>query len=168
MQTKFPCDDVFIPCQHNFHNMHKTLLFQKYCKYPGVRICVSIFFITAHKCDEISVTTSFLFNTLRLNETIWRHRAWSSLIQLMACHLFGAKPLPEPIEAYCQWNSTTKGQWNINKNQQTSFKENVYKNAVCNMAAFCRRPKVLMRIPFGHHVPNCSNLLIVIAANKWE
>ena len=28
----------------------------------------------------------------------------TSLIPIMACHLFGAKPLPEPILTYCQMN----------------------------------------------------------------
>ena len=30
---------------------------------------------------------------------------WSSLVQVIACHLFGAKPLPEPMLAYCQVDS---------------------------------------------------------------
>ena len=32
-----------------------------------------------------------------------------SLVQVMACRLFGAKPLPEPMLAYCQldtWEQT--------------------------------------------------------------
>ena len=31
-------------------------------------------------------------------------RPWtgSALVQVMACHLFGAKPLPKPMQAYCQ------------------------------------------------------------------
>ena len=29
-----------------------------------------------------------------------RRRTWSALIQVMACRLFGAKPLPEPINAH--------------------------------------------------------------------
>ena len=28
--------------------------------------------------------------------------AWSVLVQTMACRLFGARPLPEPMLAYCQ------------------------------------------------------------------
>ena len=31
---------------------------------------------------------------------IWHHSSWSSLVQLMACHLFGAKPLPESMITY--------------------------------------------------------------------
>ena len=34
-------------------------------------------------------------------------RQWigSALVQIMACHLFGAKPLPQPVLAYCQLDS---------------------------------------------------------------
>ena len=34
-------------------------------------------------------------------------RQWtrSALVQVMACRLFGAKPLPEPMLAYCQLDS---------------------------------------------------------------
>ena len=34
-----------------------------------------------------------------------RHWTGSSLVQVMACLLFGAKPLPEPMLAYCQLDS---------------------------------------------------------------
>ena len=35
----------------------------------------------------------------------WRQWTGSSLVQVMACHLFGAKPLPEPMQPYCQLDS---------------------------------------------------------------
>ena len=44
----------------------------------------------------------FLFNTLWPNDIIWCCRSGSTLDQVMAYHLFGAKPLPEPILTYCQ------------------------------------------------------------------
>ena len=31
----------------------------------------------------------------------WCHGTWSSLVQVMACHLFSSKPLPEPMPFYC-------------------------------------------------------------------
>ena len=34
-----------------------------------------------------------------------RHWTGSSLVHVMACCLFGAKPLPEPMMAYCQFDS---------------------------------------------------------------
>ena len=36
-------------------------------------------------------------------------RPWtgSALFQIMACRLFGAKPLCEPVLGYCQWDQTS-------------------------------------------------------------
>ena len=34
-----------------------------------------------------------------------REWTWSSLVQVMACFLFGTKPLPEPMPAYCYLDS---------------------------------------------------------------
>ena len=56
-------------------------------------------------------------NVFKISDTIWNHlthppsaaymRQWigSALVQVMACRLFGAKPLPEPMLAYSQLNS---------------------------------------------------------------
>ena len=35
-------------------------------------------------------------------DVIWCRRTWQSLVDEMAWCLFGAKPLPEPMVAYCQ------------------------------------------------------------------
>ena len=34
-----------------------------------------------------------------------RQQTESALVQIMACRLFGAKPLPEPLLTYCQLDS---------------------------------------------------------------
>ena len=41
-------------------------------------------------------------NSLRPGDAYMRHLAGSSLVHVMACRLFGAKPLPEPMTTYCQ------------------------------------------------------------------
>ena len=48
-----------------------------------------------------------LINSLRLSDTYMymRHQPRPSLVQIMACHLFGAKPLSEPMLYYCQLDS---------------------------------------------------------------
>ena len=46
-----------------------------------------------------------------------RQRPGSSLVQVMACRLFGVKPLPEPMLAYCQLDSlgliSMKFEWEL-------------------------------------------------------
>ena len=47
------------------------------------------------------------------------HRIWSSLAKVMACHLFGAKPLPEPMLTYFIWSLMDKLHWNFSWNLGT-------------------------------------------------
>ena len=52
-------------------------------------------------------------------------RQWtgSALVQIMACRLFGAKPLPEPILIWfvANWTHVKKNQWNSNRNKWWPF-----------------------------------------------
>ena len=36
------------------------------------------------------------------NPSLWCHTSWSTLVQVMACHLFGSKLQPELVRTYCQ------------------------------------------------------------------
>ena len=41
-------------------------------------------------------------NSLRPRDAYMHHQTRPSLVQIMACHLFGAKPLSKPMLHYCQ------------------------------------------------------------------
>ena len=43
-------------------------------------------------------------NSLRPGHAYMRHCSGSALFQVMACRLFGAKPLPKPMLTNCQLN----------------------------------------------------------------
>ena len=45
--------------------------------------------------EESAVTV--LFNSLRSRDVIWRQPSWSTMAKLMACRLFGTKPIPEQL-----------------------------------------------------------------------
>ena len=49
----------------------------------------------------------------------------------MACRLFGAKPLPETMLAYCQLDSWGKFQWNLNRIAIILIEENAFWIVVC-------------------------------------
>ena len=53
----------------------------------------------------------------------------------MACRLFGAKPLSQPMLGYCQLNPQEQLQWNYNQNTEIFIEENAFENIVCEMAA---------------------------------
>ena len=60
-------------------------------------------------------------------------RRWtgSSLVQVMACRLFGAKPLPEPMMAYCQLDSWEQISVKFERNSIILIQENAFENVVC-------------------------------------
>ena len=43
-------------------------------------------------------------NSLRLTNVYMRLKTRPSLVQIMACRLFGTKPLSEPVQVYCQFD----------------------------------------------------------------
>ena len=62
------------------------------------------------KIVRLKVIPGYQLNHLRLSATYMCRWTGSTLIQIMACHLFGAKPLPEPMMPYCQlisWEQTS-------------------------------------------------------------
>ena len=59
----------------------------------------------------------------------------SALVQIMACRLFGAKPLSKPMLDYRQLDPWDKIQWNFNQTTKISIHENASDNIVCEMAA---------------------------------
>ena len=59
-----------------------------------------------------------------------RQKIWSALVQVMAWRRFGAKPLNEPVLAYCQldlWNKI----WNSNRYTKLFIHVNAFETVVC-------------------------------------
>ena len=57
--------------------------------------------------------------------------------KIMACRLFGAKPIVH-IVSWTPWNNF---QWNFNQNTKIFKPENLFENVVCKMAAILSRPR---------------------------
>ena len=72
------------------------------------------------------------------HDTKWHPRSWSTLVQVMACHILSAKPLPEPMVTYRALRN--KLQWIFNQNS-FFFKKNKFKNIVCKLFAIFFRPQ---------------------------
>ena len=62
-------------------------------------------------------------------------RIGSALVQIMACRLFGAKPLSKPMLGYSHLALRNKFQLNFNENTKLLIQENVFENFFCDMAA---------------------------------
>ena len=68
-------------------------------------------------------------------------RQWtgSLLLQIMACHLFGASHYLNQCWVIVNWTLKNKRQWNFNQNRKLFIQENTYENIVCEMAAILSR-----------------------------
>ena len=77
----------------------------------------------------------------------------SAFAEIMACHLFGVKPLSQPMLGYCQLNHTyrNKLQWNFNQNKKLFIHENASKCNVCKMAAILSRG-IWVNVLGAHHI----------------
>ena len=53
----------------------------------------------------LRIATLYPINTLRLSDTYMYQWTASSLVQVMACHICGVKPLPGPVKAFCQFDT---------------------------------------------------------------
>ena len=61
----------------------------------------------------------------------------SKLVQIMACRLFGAKPLLEPMLTFLNWILTIKLKWSSNQDTKFFIHENIFKNAYVKWRPFC-------------------------------
>ena len=78
-------------------------------------------------------------NSSAPSTTYMRQWTKSALVQVMACHRFGANPLPEQCWLVANWILRNEFQWNMNPHAKLFIHENAFQNVVCEMAAILSR-----------------------------
>ena len=63
-----------------------------------------------------------------------RHLIGSALVQIMACRLFGTKPLSKPMLCYCSFEPQQTSM-ELQSKFEVFYSGNVFENVVCQMAA---------------------------------
>ena len=76
-------------------------------------------------------------NSLRPSDAYMRRWTGSSLVQIMACRLFGAKPLSEPMLEYCNWDLGPNFSEILIGIQPFSFKKLHLKTSSAKLRLFC-------------------------------
>ena len=66
----------------------------------------------------------YWFSSMWPSDTIRHWTSWSTLVQVMVCHLFGTKPLPEPMPTYYQLDPRNYFQCKLNWNKIVFIQEN--------------------------------------------
>ena len=86
--------------------------------------------------DTFSAGKTHLINSFTPSAAYMRQWTGSALAQIMACRLFGAKPLSKPVLGYCQLQ---KLQWVSIQDSKLFLHENASENIVCKIAAILSR-----------------------------
>ena len=64
----------------------------------------------------------------------------------MACRLFGAKPLAEPVLVHCQYEPWYETSVKFEQNEKKKFhSENVFENVICKMVSNLFRGNELIK-----------------------
>ena len=94
-------------------------------------------------------------------------RQWTvpALVQIMACRLIGAKPLPEAMLAYCNLDSWT--QWKSNRISIIFIQENAFEFVVCqsdgHFVQWADELTIQVPVPFAYGVQTLSSLCLQIS-----
>ena len=123
--------------------------------------------IYQHLWVTIFILKTFIFNTKRIGNIYSVNsppsaaymRQWtrSALVRVMACRLFGAKPLPEPMLAYCQLDLWEQ----ISVKFELEFYHFLFRKCIWN----CRLPKWRPFCPGGDELMKCCSKHVVTAAH---
>ena len=100
-----------------------------------------------YKIDKTftSVEFLYLFYHKPHNLTHWGRGWWagSSLDRIMACLLFGTKPLSVLMLTYCKWHFRNISQWNLICSSKVFFIKKI-EISFTKLTSFCNGPNVLI------------------------
>ena len=95
---------------------------------------------------KVMIISPSFSNSLWPSDAILCQRSWTTLVQVMACCLFGTKPLAETMLIYCQFDPMNKLQWHWKKTP-LSFKNRHLKMSSANCLTFLSDLNEFISIP---------------------
>ena len=106
-------------------------------------------------------------NALRLSDAYKHHQNKSSLVQIMAWHLFGVEPLSEPMLVIINGTLGNIFLLKFESNTQIFIEENEFEHIVFKMAAFLFQPQcVNSAVESYHSLGNCDPILHIL--RQWQ
>ena len=101
--------------------------------------CSVCFIDLLFRCGLCLHAIAKYWSDLTLLPLVPRQRTGSTLVQVMACRLFGAKPLPEPMLTHCQLDPEEQTSVEFKSKYKAFHYENAFKNVVCEVATILSR-----------------------------
>ena len=90
-----------------------------------------------------NISSTKMVNSLRLGSHLCVVEQGHSLVQIMSCCLFNAKPLSEPVLEYCWLSLRNKLQRNLNWNSYIFIQKDAFENILRKWQPFCLSLNVL-------------------------
>ena len=96
-------------------------------------------------------------------------REWivSTLVQIMVCRLFGAKPLSKPMLAFVTWTLRNKLQWYLHRNTKLLIHENTFETSSAKWRPFYPGETESME-PSWHSIHCTTNHLTTLYDKCWK
>ena len=116
------------------------------------------------RCN-VFIKTLFSLNSLRPNDAYMHHQPRPSLVQIMACCLFAAKPLSEPMLYYCQQDPLEKNVSQIVFQILTFWIKKMYMKMSGKHQQFCLGFNALNTI-YIFDICQCSSNVMVLDKYK--
>ena len=107
---------------------------QIYSSYKGS--CTNLMCLQYVDIEDTKVLYFLPWYTVELVERIWS----ALFLQLMACCLFGIKPLPEPMLTYCYLHPQEQISVKFETNINIFIKKNPFEHVVCKVLSILSRP----------------------------
>ena len=116
---------------------------RRHCAHYDVIVMALYRWLNAKLSHQYDFLMGIIINSLRPSDAAMHQQTRPSLVQMMSCHLFGIKPLSEPVVVYCQMDLGNKLQWNFDWNSKVFIEENAHENVVCQMLAILPQPQCI-------------------------
>ena len=79
------------------------------------------------------------------NRSIWCHKSWSILVQVMAfCWTLPSHYLNQCL--HLQWTFRNRLQWNLHPNTKLGSQDYAFENIICKMSAFLSRSQCVNQV----------------------
>ena len=86
------------------------------------------------------------------NTAYMRRHLRTSLVQIMVCHLFCAKPLSEPMLEHCQLDPWEQIAMKSSLKFKHFHSKNAFENVICKLVAILSRPECVNSYYFRHNI----------------
>ena len=104
---------------------------------------------------KVFVSFNNIINSSPLSDAYMHQWIGSVLVQIMACHIFGTKPLSEPMLGYCQLNPKEQTSVKFQSKSRTFHSQKcIWKYRMQNGGHFVRGTWIKTDVGVGHHHSN--------------